>query len=147
MRILNGTRTLRSLCLGMSTLLLVGLTAGACEDTTPTPLPTPTPPPTTTDTFSGTLNINGAFTFPFQGLAAGSMTGTLTTLSDTTKAISLALGTWNGVSCQIVVVNDKATQGAIVTAVSSGGGSFCARVSDVGMLTESVTFEIAVVHP
>ena len=147
MRMLNGTRTLRSLCLGVGTLLLVGLTAGACEDTTPTPRPTPTPPPTTTDTFTGTLNVNGAFTFPFPVVAAGSMTATLTTMSDTTKAISLALGTWNGVTCQIVLANDKAMQGAIVTGVSSGVGTFCARVSDVGNLTESVTFEITVVHP
>lgn len=144
---LNGTRTLRSLCLGVATLLLVALTAGACEDTTPDPAPTPTPPPTTTDTFTGTLNVNGAFTFPFQVLVAGSMTATLTNVSDTTKAISMALGTFNGITCQIVLANDKATQGAIVTGVASNFGSFCARVSDVGMLTESVTFEITVVHP
>jgi hypothetical protein len=145
MRMLNGTWTLRSLCLG--TLLLVALAAGACEDTTPAPLPTPTPPPTTTDTFTGSLNVNGAFTFQFPVVAAGAMTATLTNISDSTKAISLALGTWNGVTCQIVLANDTATLGAIVTGISSGVGSFCARVSDVGMLTESVTFEITVVHP
>jgi hypothetical protein len=144
---LNGTRLSRSLCLGVGTLLLVALTAAACEDTTPAPTPTPTPAPTTTDTFTGTLNVNGAFTFPFPVVAAGSMTVTLTTISDTTKAISMALGTWNGVTCQIVLANDKATQGAIVTGTASGIGSFCARVSDVGNLTESVTFEITVVHP
>jgi hypothetical protein len=128
-------------------LLVVALTAAACEDTTPDPAPTPTPPPTTTDTFTGTLSVNGAFTFDFQVVAAGSMTATLTSLSDTTKAISLALGTFNGVTCQIVLANDKATQGAIVTGTASAASRFCARVSDVGMLTESVTFEITVVHP
>ena len=75
------------------------------------------------------------------------MTATLTNISDSTKAISMALGTWNGVTCQIVLANDKATLGSIITGVSSGSSSFCARVSDVGMLTESVTFEITVVHP
>ncbi len=130
MQIMNGTRIPRSICLGAATLLFVAVTALACSDDTPGPEPTPTPPPTTTDTFTGTLNKNGAFTFPFTVVAAGSMTATLTTVSDTTVAVSIALGTWNGVTCQIVLANDKATQGAIVTGLASGLGTFCARISD-----------------
>jgi hypothetical protein len=128
-------------------LLLVTLTTAGCEDDTPGPTPTPTPPPTTTDTFTGTLNINGAFTFPFVVVAIGSMTATLTTISDNTVTVSVSIGTWNGVTCQIFLANDQAAQGAVVTGLPSGVGNYCARISDVGKLTGSVTFELTVVHP
>ena len=48
---------------------------------------------------------------------------------------------WNGLA------NDQAAQGAVVTGLPSGVGNYCARISDVGKLTGSVTFELTVVHP
>jgi hypothetical protein len=126
--------------------LLVAATSVACEDTTPSPIPTPTPP-TTTDTFSGTLNVNGAFSFPFPVISPGTLTATLTTVSDNTIAVSLAIGNWTGTSCQLVIVNDNALQGAVIPAVASTIGNFCVRISDVGKVVDPVTFEIAVVHP
>jgi hypothetical protein len=146
MRIGIGNRIQRSLCLGFGALL-VSLSLAACADDTPGPTPTPPPPPTVTDTFTGTLNVNGAFTFPFAVVAGGSMTATLTTVSDTAIAVSLALGTWNGVTCQVFLANDQAVQGAIVTGVASGFGNFCARISDVGKIVQSIDFTITVVHP
>jgi VCBS repeat-containing protein len=128
-------------------LLLVAFVTAGCEDDTPGPVPTPPPAPTTTDTFTGTLNINGAFTYPFTVVALGTMTLTLTSISDNTVTVSVSLGTWNGVTCQIFLANDQAAQGAVVTGVPSGVGNYCARISDVGKLTDSVTFELTVVHP
>lgn len=137
----------RPIRLRVMALALAALTAGACEDTTPPATPTPTPAPTTTDTFTGTLNMNGAATFSFVVQAAGTVTATLKTVSDSTIAIGLALGTWNGTACQIVIANDNALQGAIVVGSASGLGNLCARVYDVGKVLEPVTFEITVVHP
>jgi hypothetical protein len=127
--------------------LLVAATSAACADDTPTTIPTPTPPPTTTDTFSGTLNVNGAFSFPFPVVSPGTLTATLTTVSDATIAVSLAVGNWNGTSCQVVIANDKALQGAVIPALASTIGAFCVRISDVGNVVNPVTFEISVVHP
>ena len=128
-------------------LMVATLATAGCEDDTPGPIPTPLPPPTVTDTFTGTLNINGAFTFPFAVVAAGSMTLTLTSISDSTVLVSVSLGTWNGITCAVQLANDQAAQGAVVTGVAGSVGNFCARISDVGKLTESVTFELTVVHP
>src|SRR5262245_27816426 len=127
--------------------LLVAATTVACEDNTPTTIPTQTPPPTTTDTFSSTLNVNGAFSYPFAVVSPGTLTATLTTVSDNTIAVSLAIGNWTGTSCQVVIANDNALQGAVIPAVASTIGAFCVRISDVGKVVSAVNFEIAVVHP
>ena len=137
-------RTLRRL--GAIALLVLAATSAACEDTTPT-IPTVTPPPTTTDTFSGTLNVNGAFSFPFAVVLPGTLTATLTSVSDNTIAVSLSLGNWTGTSCQVVIANDNALQGAVIPATASTLGNFCVRISDVGKVVSPVTFEISVVHP
>ena len=110
MSISTGHRIVRSLCLGFGAVI-VSFTLAACEDETPGITPTPPPPPTVTDTFTGTLNKNGAFTFPFQVIAVGTMTATLTTVSDPAIVVSLSLGTWNGVSCQVVIANNQADAG------------------------------------
>jgi hypothetical protein len=130
-------------------LLVVAAALGfcGCSNTTPT-TPTPPTPASTTETFQGNLNPNGAKTFSFTVQAAGALTATLTTVSpDATLAIGLALGTWNGTACKVELANDSATQGAVVTASASAAGSLCARVYDVGNLTDVVSFEVTVVHP
>ena len=146
MSISTGHRIVRSLCLGFGAVI-VSFTLAACTDETPGLPPTPPPPPTVTDTFTGTLNVNGAFTFPFQVVAVGTMTATLTSVSDAAIAVSLSLGTWNGVTCQVILANDQAQQGAIVTGVAGGIGNFCARISDVGKVVDPIDFTITVVHP
>jgi hypothetical protein len=134
-----------------SKLLVVALALGfwACGNKSTTTSPTsPTTPTTTTETFEGTLNPNGAKTFPFTIQAAGTVTATLTTVSpDASVAIGLALGTWNGTACQIVLANDSATQGAVVIGSVSTAGSLCTRVYDVGNLTDVASFVVTVEHP
>ncbi len=132
------------------TLLVIAVALGfwACNNTTPT-TPTTTPPPTTTETFPGTLNPNGAKTFTFNTVLAGTLTATLTSISpDSTLAIGLALGTWNGTSCQVVLANDSALQGTVLTGAASGAGTLCVRVYDAaGALTANEDFVVTVVHP
>jgi hypothetical protein len=125
----------------------VALGFWACANNSTTTTPT-TPTTTTTETFEGTLNPNGAKTFPFTVLAAGTVTATLTTVSpDASVAIGLALGTWNGAACQIVLANDSATQGTVLTGSASAAGNLCTRVYDVGNLTDVASFVVTVEHP
>ncbi len=132
-------------------LLVVAAALGfcaACSNTTPTTATTT--PTTSTETFSGNLNPNGAQTFSFNVAAAGTMTATLTTLSpDSALPVGLALGTWNTstLACQIVIANDKLTQGQAVLGSASAAGTLCVRVYDVGNLTAVESFVITVVHP
>lgn len=126
-----------------------------CNDkntpTTPTTTPTtPTTPNTTTETFTGTLNMNGAVTFPFVAGAAGTVTATLTTVApDSSIAIGLSLGSWTGSACQISIANDSATQTTAVPGTVSAPASLCVRVYDTGKVTaaQPVTFTVTVVHP
>ena len=199
--------------------VLTALTAAGC-DSNSTQTPTTTTTPTAvTETFSGTLNINGAVTFPFvanqagsanatikalqpdgvvttgagagtysvgetvyQGpsqseatwsgvvfgwnptanaLAVRSLVGTLTVDGEVIGAdsgarrtgtaisstvIGIALGTWSGTTCSIVLANDVSGLGSAVTGAVQGAGSLCARVYDVGKLTGTATFTIEVSH-
>jgi len=127
----------------------MALAAWACGDDAPQSPASPTDPvPTTvTETFSGTLTVNGAATFPFSTLA-GTVTANLTSLGpDSTLAISMSLGTWSGTVCQIVLANDAAVQGSTVVGTASTASSLCVRVLDVGNLVEPLPFVVTVVHP
>jgi hypothetical protein len=137
-------------------LLLLALVTGVagCNDsnnvTTPTTTTTTTTTPTTTETFNGTLNMNGAQTFPFTAGAAGTVTATLTTVGpDATVAIGLALGSWTGSACQVSIANDPAVQGAPVPGTVTAAAALCARVYDTGKVTaaQPVTFTVTVTHP
>lgn len=124
-------------------LLLAGAAAACSSDLTTTPT---APTETITESFSGTVNRNGAATHPFTS-APGTLTATLRTLApDSTIVVGLSLGTWNGTSCQIVLANDKATQGAVVIGNASTTTNLCARIYDVGSVVEPVSYQIDVVH-
>ena len=100
-----------------------------------------------TEAFSGTLSVNGAATFNFAALAAGSVTAGLKSVSPSSDAIlGLGLGTWNGTACQIVIANDAATTSLIIIGTTSAAGNLCVRVYDVGKLTATQTVEITVTH-
>jgi hypothetical protein len=133
----------------VSAIALMALGTTACDsgdDTTPT---TPTiPTPNVTETFAGSINVNGAATFTFPTTAAGAVNATLRALTPvSTIQVSLAIGTWNGVNCQVVLNNDRATQGGSITGNVSGAGTLCVRISDIGQITQQTGFEIVVVHP
>jgi hypothetical protein len=128
-------------------LVLVAALIGApaCESETPV---TPTVPDPTTDTFTGRLTKNGAATFPFTVKAGGNISASLATLGpDSTTVVGLSLGTWNGTACAIVIANDAAVQGTIVLGQTTGSGSLCVRIFDVGNVVDPLDFTINVIHP
>jgi hypothetical protein len=136
---------------GMAALVaLASLAAGACSDdttTTPTTPTTPTPV-TTTALFSGSLSVNGASTYSFLTVAAGTVTVQLTTVDPAASQVfGLSLGTWNGTSCQVVIANDAAVLNSIVTGNVTAATTLCARVYDAGKLTEGLNYTITVIHP
>lgn len=131
-------------------VLIVGLTSIGCSssDTTPTDTTTTVPVTTLQETFTGTLLKNGALTHQFAATASGSVTVVLNTVSpDTALAIGMSLGTWNGSSCQIVIANDRATEGISLLGVVSGAGTLCVRMYDVGTITDSEDYIVQVSHP
>ena len=136
------------------TLLLLATLAtcaAGCDDETPiTPnLPTnPGAPLTFTETFTGSLNTNGGSTSPFTATTGGTITATLTTVApDATVVVGLSLGTWTGSACQVVIANDSAIQGAIISGTVTSAASLCVRVYDVGKVTAPVNYTITVVRP
>lgn len=125
---------------------LVG--AAGCGDNVEDPTPTdPTRTEITEPPFTGTLTINGAVTRPFNSTAAGQVTAILDSLQPSSQTvIGLALGTWNGTSCQWITANDQVGVGSGVAALANDAGQLCARVYDVGRLTQAATFTITIKH-
>jgi hypothetical protein len=139
---------MRRVLTGVLLLLPLVAASAACDDASTTPT-TPTTPTTTTETFSGRITVNGAATHNFYSTSTGTVTATLTQLvPESTAKIGLAMGTWNGSTCAIVLANDQAVRTSIVTGtVSTVGGSLCVRIYDVGAMSEPTDYEITVVHP
>ena len=138
----------RSTFLPLTLVTVLTLASTACDSGENTPTTPTTPGPTITETFAGTVTLNGAATFTFKTSSSGIVTATLRSIAPVTTAqIGLAIGTWNGVSCTVVLTNDRITQGLAVTGQVNAAGSLCVRLYDVGQLTETSTFEVVVVHP
>jgi hypothetical protein len=132
-------------------ILVAALGAGGCSssDTTTTTPTTPSLGPLT-DTFTGTLIVNGAQSFPFAVTAGGTVAATVVSVQpDVTLVIGLSLGTWNGANCAIVLSNDSATQGSTITGTASNAGNLCVRIYDVGHVTAAspAAYTVAVSHP
>ena len=126
--------------------MLVCVSCG--DDNNPSAPTTPTAPTIITETFSGTVVRNGAVTHSFATQASGTLTATLTLLAaDEGTKIGLALGTFNGSACQLIITKDDAIQGTTVTGAVSALGNLCVRIYDVGFLVQSADYEISVAHP
>jgi hypothetical protein len=129
-------------------IVLLAFVAAACDDEDPTTPISPTLPKT--ESFSGVVTQSGATTHNFDVGAAGSVVATLKTIgADNTLVVSFSLGTWTGTACSIVLANDAATGGAILTGTMTGIGTLCARVGDIGNVPSGpgVAYTIEVVHP
>jgi hypothetical protein len=134
----------RLICAAFALCLLGAGCGGDTED--PTPID-PTPTEITEPPFTGTLTINGGVTKSFQSVAAGTVTAIIDSIQPTpTVAIGVALGLWNGTSCQPVTFNDNAAVGSGVAGLASGAGNLCARVYDIGQLTVPVEFSLTIKH-
>jgi len=130
----------------LAALVAAALSMSACGDNSPT-TPTPIPPSSVTDTFSGTLTVNGATTFPFSVSSSGAVYLTLTSVADTSVIVGMSLGTFSvtGV-CSAVLSNDAAVQGASITGSATNIGTLCARVYDVGKVVSPLDYQISVTH-
>ena len=129
-------------------ILLLAVVAAGCDDEVTTTPITPTAP--VTETFSGTLTQSSSATHNFAVASSGAVTGTLKTIgADNTLVVSFSLGTWTGTSCSIVLVNDAATGGAVLSGTMSSAGTLCARLGDVGNVPagNGAAYTIEVVHP
>ena len=144
-------------------LLLVAVTAvaSACDDRRNNFNPTgPSIPPTVqTETFSGTLFKNAAYTHPFAVTDAGDVMVFLLQSVDPAHPdnnaipIGVSLGTWNGVSCAIVIAsdsvmpvnNDNPSQGRL-TGRATAAGNLCVRVYDVGFVPGAANYELLINH-
>ncbi len=137
---------------------MLGLVAcGSNNSSTPT---TPSTLPTVlTETFTGTLVKNAAYTHPFAVTDAGNVSVFLITSVDPAHPennaipIGVSLGTWNGVSCAIVIARDNvtpvsaddATKGH-VDGQATAAGNLCVRVYDVGSVPGSSNYELLIDH-
>ena len=137
-----------SLTRALAALMLVAAST-ACDDPGPTTPTDPAADPATfTETFSGSLNKNGALTFPFRAGAQGTATATLASiLPDNTVPLGFAMGTWNGTGCQAVISNDNALEFTQIVGTVGSAGDLCLRVYDIGRIGTTAKFTITVVHP
>ncbi len=128
-------------------LLLLAPLAAACGDDDVSNLPSVPTPVAVTEQFPGDLNPNGGHTHPFVVLQTGAVSAKLTALSpDDTLTVGLSLGTWNGVTCQIIIANDAATLNSTAIGTAQQTGQFCVRIYDIGKLTSSINYQIDVTH-
>jgi len=145
--------------------LLVALvvTATACSDdgaisTTSNTLPSGGAVIVTLPSAPGTLTVNGAASFSFVTLTAGSITAKLTTLAPNTP-VGLWIGVWVGSQCAFgtgrvdalqydptIPDNDPAQKG-FVSAYATSGGNFCTRIYDPDGTGGVHTYQIEVSHP
>ena len=126
--------------------LVAAVMAAGCGDDPVTEPETETPV-ALTETFSGTVTVNGAFTHPFTVTRAGSVSVQVTALSpDDTVTLGLALGTWSGIACQVVIANDIAKLSSTVLGTATAPGSLCVRIYDVGGFTTAINYDVKVDH-
>jgi len=125
--------------------LACGLTA--CDDATPT---APTRPDPVTTPFSGTVTQNGAATHTLTTTTGGLVTATLTNVGGPGgQVIGFSLGNVIGSACSVVLANDTATAGTVLSGTLSGTTNLCVRMYDAGTLPSGtvVSYTVEVVHP
>ncbi len=141
------SRSRRRAVLAAAALLAL---AGAGCDNQLDDLVAPTVSVTVTETFAGTLTRNGATSHPFTvtSTGGGEVTATLKGVTpDSGAVVGLAMGTWNGAACQVLISNDRATQSTSILGRATSTGSLCIRLFDIGQISDPQDYEIEVVHP
>jgi hypothetical protein len=146
---------LRLLARPVVLLALVALGASACSDNTLSQLAaaSQTTPQTFTDTYTGTLSTNGAFTHIFTIQTLGAVTVSILSLTpNSSQIVGMSLGVWNGTSCSTSpqtggTATDAATTGSSITLNATAAGNLCARVYDVGFVTQPVIYTMQITHP
>jgi hypothetical protein len=101
-----------------------------------------------TDTFSGTLLYGGTNLHTFHTMP-GLVTVTLVSVDPAdAPAILVAIGMWDGISCQMVFQQPVATASTVLIGTASMDSNVCIKVSDPATLAEdaSVKYQLTAVH-
>ena len=140
----------------LASVALTIVSTAACSDNTLSQLAaaSTTTPQTFTDTYTGTLSQNGAFQHIFTIQTLGAVTVTIINLSPntSTQIVGLSLGVWTGAQCSTSpqtggAANDQATAGSTITLNATAAGNLCARLYDVGFVTQPVFYTLQITHP
>ncbi len=140
----------------LASVALTIVSTAACSDNTLSQLAaaSTTTPQTFTDTYTGTLSQNGAFQHIFTIQTLGAVTVTIINLSPntSTQIVGLSLGVWTGAQCSTSpqtggAANDQATAGSAITLNATAAGNLCARLYDVGFVTQPVFYTLQITHP
>jgi hypothetical protein len=147
---------MRSLLIGVLALSVV---AAACGDEGDPGIVQPdVNPATVTETFTGTLSVQNVSSHSFMISRSGRITITLTAVTPpptsegpSSPEVGIGIGIPSGLTCVLNLGNGTtATVTAASTPQISGiviAGTFCVAVYDVGNLTETVDYTLAVAHP
>jgi hypothetical protein len=147
---------MRSLLIGVLALSVV---AAACGDEGDPGIVQPdVNPATVTETFTGTLSVQNVSSHSFIISRSGRITITLTAVTPpptsegpSSPEVGIGIGIPSGLTCVLNLGNGTtATVTAASTPQISGiviAGTFCVAVYDVGNLTETVDYTLAVAHP
>jgi hypothetical protein len=122
--------------------------AAGCDEDAPTAPITPSPP--VTETFSGAISQNGVSIQSFSTQRSGTVTATLKEVApDSALVVGFSLGNWTGTACQVVLDNNAATGGAVLSGTISGVSNLCLRMYDVGNIVAPTpaTYTVEIVHP
>jgi hypothetical protein len=108
-------------------------------------------PPALTEKFSGALAIGASKFYSFSVGSNGTITITLTTLTengqDSSTQMALALGAPGGTGCRANTTVTIAAGSTPHITGTYGPGVYCALLTDVGNLTTPSTFVISIAHP
>jgi hypothetical protein len=119
---------------------------GSASSTSPTITPSPG---LITTTFTGTLAPRGAMYHLFTMQQPGEVDVTLTK-TDPLATIVLGLGIAQTSAGQCIPVlllyNNSAQAGAVVSGTTSDIGPYCAAVYDIGNVADSVNYTLTVTH-
>lgn len=139
----------------LAVALAVGL--AGCDNLDESIPTAPTAPTLITTTLAGEVALRGAETKTFSISPTGqtiNITATITAITRQDEeepeepiVVGMAMGTWSGQVCQIVLVNDNALVGTTIVGQVSGFGTLCVRIYDVGRLVAPINYSIDVVHP
>ena len=130
-------------------LLVVLLSGLACGDTPAEPTSSePETPTAVTESFSNSVQKGGATSRSFVTTESGMITIVLTSLSQDTAFVGLALGLSDeltGVCTRTYAIVTQLYSARALSATADKG-RYCVVVYDVGDFTDAVTFTVSVTH-
>jgi hypothetical protein len=129
-------------------LALSAVLCGCGKNATPT-APTPTRTSPVTETFSSNLVVQGAVWRIVTAAQAGTLTATLTTTSQPSTVVGVALGvrSGTGTSCLLNTSVTAAAGSAPHLSAQVDPGDYCVKLFDVGGLNTTMSFTLTIVYP